>query len=66
MTTEVRVTIAGDVQRLALQPGDKLLFTTSDRLTPEDANVVTRELERLFPGHEAVIISGPANLKVMS
>jgi hypothetical protein len=61
----LEVNIVGDLAKLALKPGDKLVFS-ADRLLHADAvERIKEELERIAPGHEVVIICDGCKLEVL-
>lgn len=55
----VVLTLKGDVERLRLEPGDKLVIKfPADMDTSEFYERVKAEAEGLFPGHEIIITCG--------
>lgn len=55
----IELTIRGDVQRLALQPGDVVILRVSEHISSETAEVIRRHCRATFEeGHE-VLVLGP-------
>lgn len=52
------------VDVLRIQPGDTLIASTPANLTREAAAHFARQLERYFPGHNAVVLDGGWTLGV--
>jgi hypothetical protein len=53
-----------DVRVLRLKPYDKLVVTTPDRLTKQQALQLKDAIERHLPGHEVLIFSAGLQLEV--
>lgn len=62
--TERTIEASGDIQRLALKPGDKLLYRSED-ISPDQAAEIKAQLMARFPGHEIVVMGGNASLAVI-
>jgi hypothetical protein len=63
---EVKLTLAAEVQRLELRPGDKLALTVDSLLTYEQAVALKKRLEDVFPGHACVVLGRGMSLEVVS
>ena len=52
------IEIVGDVERLALKPGDKLAVCLHKPVTCDQAAQIREIMAESFPDHEAVVIAG--------
>lgn len=52
------MTVQGDVRRLQVKPGDRVLVTFSDRLDRNAVQTVKEQIQTLFPRNEVVVLCG--------
>lgn len=61
----VKVTVHGEVRRLALNPGDQVVVCFRERLPLTAIREVKRELETYFPRNAVLVIAGVETLAVL-
>lgn len=64
--TEPEIRYLGDVQRLVLNPGDKVVLTCDSPLAAESAENLLRQLRKYFPGNEAFILADGMKIGVLA
>lgn len=57
--------VIAEGQTISLKPGDVLVFKTTRRLRDDESHYILEELERLLPGHKAVMIQEGGDLSVL-
>lgn len=55
----------GDVQRLVLNPGDRVVLMSEERLSMDAAEHLRAVLQERFPGHETVVLDKGLKLGVL-
>jgi len=60
----VRV-LEGDLQRLRLRRGDKIVVMVRHRISDNEAEMISRQTERKFPGHEIIVLPAGYSLGVI-
>lgn len=60
MADEFEIT---EVQRLRIEPGDKIVIRCQDRISSEAAMKLHEILKRAFPDHEVLILDSGATLE---
>lgn len=65
MTEKVELLVRGDIRRLHLEPGDKIVVTVSDYLTSDTIKNMRRQLELMFPKNRVIFMVGGARLNVV-
>lgn len=55
----------GDLQRLQLSPGDRLVLSTEAHISPEVAARIRHEFDRQLPGVGLIILDGGTKLGVV-
>jgi len=54
----VKLTVTGDIRRLRLEHGDRVVITFRERLPITAIRDVKKQLETYFPRNEVMIIAG--------
>ena len=62
MSDESEIRFVGEMHRLDLRPGDKLVLTTEVHLTGQQCENLQKHLESKFEGHEVIVLSGGLKL----
>ena len=60
----VELTVAGDVQRLALQPGDVVIVRVSEHISVETATRIRDYCRSAFEGHEVIVLGSGMSIEV--
>jgi hypothetical protein len=63
--TKVDLTVRGDVRRLRLAKGDRVVVTIAAVLSPAMLALTRQQLEEMFPKNEVLILSAGARLNVV-
>lgn len=66
MTTETELTLKGELVKLTLEAGDVLVITLPDRLSPEQRDRITEQLNNFFPSNRCLVLSSGMKLQVVS
>lgn len=61
----LRVQFTGDVQRLSLKPGDKVVVTFPCDLSHEQAALIKDALAGRFEGNEVLVLGNGAEVSVL-
>lgn len=61
---EPHLTFSGDVQRLALQPGDVVIIRTAEIISAETAARLREHCRRVFEGHEVLVLGPGVSVEV--
>lgn len=61
-----QVNFLGDVQRLALKPGDMLVLRTDQIISGDLAQRLREQLESAVPGHSVIVLGDGMKLGVLS
>lgn len=56
--------IIGDISRVRMHPGDVVIVKVADHLTRERALILRERVQKVFPGHEVVVLDGGMDLQV--
>lgn len=62
---DAEIRFLGDVQRLALKPGDILVLSAPSRISPDCARHLTEAVKRLVPGHEVLVLGDGLKVGVL-
>lgn len=54
-----------DAKILKLEPGDTLVLTSKDRLTPRAIDHLIENVRRHFPNNKAILLDGGLDLKII-
>lgn len=65
MAEKVELTVRGDIRRLHLDPGDKVIVTVKDYLTSDTIKNMRKQLELMFPKNPVVFMVGGARINVV-
>ena len=65
MAEKVELTVRGDIRRLNLDPGDKVIVTVKDYLTSDTIKNMRKQLELMFPKNPVVFMVGGARINVV-
>lgn len=63
---KVELLVRGDIRRLKLVKGDKVVVTVNDYLTADTVKEMRRQLELVFPKNRVIFMVGGARLNVVS
>lgn len=66
MTEKVELLVRGDIRKLHLDPGDKVIVTVKDYLTSDTMKQMRKQLELMFPNNQVVFMVGGARINVVS
>ena len=64
--TEIELTVRGDIRKLRLEKGDKVVITAKEYLTADTLKEMRRQLEQIFPMNEVVLMVGGSRLNIVS
>jgi len=65
MVRNVEVTLKGDVRRLQLTPGDRIVCCFRERLPITAINDVKNHLQHVFPRTEVIVLAGIESFAVI-
>ena len=54
----VDLTITGSIESLSLKPGDTVVASTDEVLTPEQGKAMRDALVAKFPDHDVLVVAG--------
>ena len=63
---KVELIVRGEIRKLHLKPGDKVMITVNDYLTESTIKAMRSQLELMFPKNPVVFMVGGARLNVVS
>lgn len=65
MNENIELTVRGEIRKLHLEPGDKVIVTVKDYLTSDTIKNMRRQLELMFPQNRIVFMVGGARLDIV-
>jgi hypothetical protein len=65
MTEKIELLVRGDIRRLHLEPGDRVVITVNDYLTADTVKQMRKQLELMFPKNRVIFMVGGARLNVV-
>jgi hypothetical protein len=64
MTQKIELLVRGDIRRLHLEPGDRIIVTVNDYLTVDTVKEMRKQLELMFPNNQVIFMVGGARMNV--
>lgn len=65
MGEKVELLVRGDIRKLHLEPGDRVVITVNDYLTSDTVKNMRQQLELMFPKNRVIFMVGGARLNVV-
>jgi hypothetical protein len=64
MTQKIELLVRGEIRKLHLEPGDRVIVTVNDYLTTDTVKQMRKQLELMFPKNQVIFMVGGARLNV--
>jgi hypothetical protein len=64
MTQKIELLVRGEIRKLHLEPGDRVIVTVNDYLTSDTVKEMRKQLELMFPKNPVIFMVGGARLNV--
>lgn len=65
MTEKVELLVRGEIRKMHLEKGDKVIITVNDYLTADTVKQMRKQLEYMFPKNQVVFMVGGARINVV-
>lgn len=65
MPEKIELIVRGDIRKMHLEPGDKVIVTVKDYLTSDTIKNMRKQLELMFPQNPVIFMVGGARINVV-